>query len=261
MGTFGFLGLLAPLIAPYDPHAISGASLLSPSLHHLLGTNDLGQDVLSQLLFGARESLLVALAASSLGTVVGVVLGAWAGLRGGAIDVVAMRTVDVALAMPALPLLIVVAALAGPNDLVVVLAVASVTWPPIARIVRGQVLSLRSRGFVGAARGFGGGSLYVTRRHVAPAAGPLIASQFVDVAGTAIVLYSGLAFLGLANASTSSWGGILNRAATYPGIYDSLAWTWWLVPAGLSITLAVLGFALLGLGMEPGFNPRWARFS
>lgn len=260
VATIGALGLLAPLIAPYNPHAISGGSLLPPSQHHLLGTNDVGQDVLSQLMYGARRSLSVAVGAASLGVLFGVLLGAWAGLRGGVVDIVAMRAVDVALAMPALPLLILVAALAGPSTVVVILSIAFFGWPSIARIVRGQVLSLRARGYVRAAHGFGGGSLYVIRRHLAPATGPLVAAQFVDLAGIAVTLDAGLAFLGLANASTPSWGSMLNRAVAYPGVYDSPAWTWWLLPTGLAITVAVLGFALVGVGLEPFLNPRSDRF-
>jgi len=260
VGVLGAVGLLAPWLAPYDPHAISGAALTHPSLHHLLGTNDVGQDVLSQLMYGARRSLMVAFASAALGTAIGVLLGSWAGLKGGVTDLLLMRTVDVALAMPTLPLLILVAALARPSALVVILSIAFFAWPSIARIIRSQVLTLREQGYVRAAQGFGGGSLYVVRRHLVPATGPVISAQFVDLAATAILLEAGLGFLGLADANTPSWGSMLNRADAYPGIYDSLAWTWWILPAGLSITLAVLGFAFLGLGLEPASNPRWNRF-
>lgn len=260
VATIGALGLLAPLIAPYDPHAVAGSSLAPPSLRHILGTNDIGQDVLSQLIYGARRSLGIAFAAASVGTITGVLVGAWAGLRGGPVDTVAMRTVDVALAMPGLPLLILVAALAGPSTVVVILAIAFFGWPPIARIVRSHVLSVKGHGYVACARGFGGGPAYLIRRHLAPATGPVIASQFVELTGVAIVVDAGLAFLGLVNASTTSWGSILNRASAYPGIYDSPAFAWWLLPPGLAITLLVLGLAFLGVGLEPFSNPRWDRF-
>jgi len=260
VGVLGAVGLFAPWLAPYDPHAIAGPALVRPSLQHLLGTNDVGQDVLSQLMYGARRSLTVAFAAAALGTVIGVSLGAWAALKGGVTDLLLMRTVDVALAMPTLPLLILVAALARPSGVVVILSIALFSWPSIARIIRSQVMSVRERGYIMAAQGFGGGTLYLVRRHLVPATGPVIAAQFVDLAATAIMLGAGLGFLGLADANTPSWGSMLNRADAYPGIYDSLAWTWWILPSGLSITLAILGFAFLGLGLEPASNPRWNRF-
>jgi ABC-type dipeptide/oligopeptide/nickel transport system permease subunit len=254
--TLAAIALLAPLLSPYDPRALSGQSLERPSAEHLLGTNNLGQDLLSQLIWGTRISLVVALGAATLTMVVGVTLGVAAGLRGGVVDTVAMRAVDLFLAMPVLPLLILVAALAGPSLPNMILVMGAMFWPFSARVLRAQTLSLRQRGFVHAARGFGGGTFYLIRRHLVPALGPVISATFVNVAAIAVLLESGLAFLGLADPIGVSWGLVLNRALLHQGLYFSASWVWWVLPAGFAITTAVLGFTFMAVGLETRFNPR-----
>lgn len=253
------VALLAPWIAPYDPHALSGPSLQEPSAHHLLGTTDVGQDILSQLIWGARASLVVAIGAASLVVVVGTLVGVVPVLIGGVADRMVARIVVVLLALPALPLLVVIGALAGPRRSVVVVVIGLVGWPPFARILRSQTLSLRQRGYVASARGFGGGLWYVTRRHLVPALAPLMVVGFVNWSAAAIGIEAGLAFLGLGDVTAVSWGLMLNRALSTQGIYFSALWTWWVLPAGLAITVAVLGFTFVGVGLESRFNPRWSR--
>jgi ABC-type dipeptide/oligopeptide/nickel transport system permease subunit len=259
LATLIVAGTFAPLLAPYDPRALAGDSLLSPSGRHLLGTNNVGQDIFSQIIWGARTSLVVALASAALSLAVGVLVGATAGLVAGWPEAVVMRVIDVFLAVPRLPLLVLVAALAGASLTSVVLVVGLLTWPVIARQVRAQTRSLRERGYLTAARGFGGGLGYLLRRHLVPALGPILVSGFVAVAANAVLLEASLAFLGLADPTGISWGIILNQALAEPGLYYSLLWTWWVLPAGFAITLAVLGFAFLGVALEPLLNPRWRR--
>lgn len=247
---------LAPALAPYDPRALAGDALQPPSSAHLLGTNNLGQDILSQIIWGARDSLTLAVGAASLAVVAGVLIGVGAGLLGGIADVVAMRLVDLFLAVPRLPLLILVATLVGANRTSLTVIIGMMTWPVLARKLRSQTLSLRHRGFVGAARGFGGGLLYVMRRHVVPALGPLVIASFILVASNAILLEASLAFLGLADPTGTGWGLMLNKALLDPGLYFTSVWLWWVLPAGFAVTLAVLGFSFLGVGLEPIVNPR-----
>ena len=251
--------VLAPAIAPYDPRALAGDALQPPSRRHLLGTNNIGQDIASQIVWGARTSLTVAVGAATLAIVVGVVVGVTAGLLGGVTDVVAMRVVDVFLAIPRLPLLVLVGALVGANRPTLIVLIAAIAWPVVARLLRSQTLTLRRRGFVDAARGFGGGVGYVVRRHLLPAVAPIAASSFILIAGNAILLEAELAFLGLSDPTGVSWGLILNRALLQPGLYFVDAWMWWVLPAGFAITLAVMGFTFLGVGLEPVLNPRWKR--
>lgn len=258
VGGFTLVALLAPLLAPYDPTALSGAGLEPPSADHLLGTSLIGQDILSQLIWGARSALAAAVGAATLAVIVGVLVGVGAGLLGGVVDTLAMRIVDVLLAIPRLPLIVLVAALTGASRLVVILLLGFLFWPPISRVVRSQALTLRQRGFVAAAEGFGGGVLYLIRRHLVPALGPIIVAEFVAFSGNAISLEAGLAFLGLGDPTGVSWGLMLSEALATPGIYFTPAWLWWVLPAGFAITLLILGFAFLGVGLEPIMNPRSA---
>jgi peptide/nickel transport system permease protein len=259
VGVLVVVAIFAPLLAPHDPRALVGGYLERPSAEHLLGTNEIGQDIFSQLIWGARTSLLVTVAGGALAMVVGVLIGVGSGLAGGLVDEVVTRAVDVFLAIPVLPLLLVVATLAGPNLTTVILVLGLLAWPGVSRLVHSQTLSLRQRGFVQSAGSFGGGSLYLIRRHLFPALAPVVVAGFIDFATVAIVLEAGLAFLGLSDPTAVSWGTVLNQALGHPGIYFSPLWTWWILPAGLAITVAVLGFTLVGIGLEPAFNPRWRR--
>lgn len=259
VASVALVALLAPALAPYDPRAIAGPSLARPSAAHLLGTNDSGQDILSQLIWGARSSTIVAGLAAVLAVGLGVLVGAAAGLARGTFDVVAMRITDLFLAVPALPLLILIVALAGPSRATVVCVIALAGWPAVARLVRSQTLTLGRRGYVEAARGFGAPALYVIGRHVVPAVGPLVAATLVHWAATAVMLQAGLAFLGLSDPTEVSWGAVLNRALEHQGVYFTSQWTWWVLPPGLAIALAATGLAFIGFGLEPRANPRWER--
>lgn len=253
------VAVLAPTLAPYDPRELAGPSLQPPSAEHLLGTNNIGQDIFSQLVWGARQSLAIALGAAALAMALGVLVGMVAGLLGDLVEEVAMRVIDVFLAVPSLPLLVLIAAFAGASRTVLIIVIGLLRWPEIGRIVRSQTLTLRRRGFIDSARGFGGGARYVIRRHLVPAVAPIIVAGFVATAGQAVLMESGLAFLGLADPTAVSWGLILNEALVIPGLYFTSLWVWWVLPAGFAITLTVLGFTFLGVGLEPVLNRRWKR--
>ena len=261
IGLVVLAAVLASLLASHDPSSISGPALDRPSAQHWLGTDIPGRDIFAQLVFGARASLVVALLAGSLAMAGAVVVGVVPALIGGATDAAATRLTIFALALPGLPLLILVGSFAGTNRIALIVVIGLLGTAPNARILRGQALSLRQRGYIASARGFGGGPLYVLRRHLVPGLAPLIVVGFVNWAGVAIALEAGLAFLGLGNPSGVSWGLMLNRALSQQSLYFSPLWVWWVLPAGLAITLAVLGFTLVGVGLEPRFNPRWLRTS
>lgn len=248
--------LFAPVLAPYPPKAFVGGSLETPSAAHLLGTNNVGQDNLSRLVWGARTSLSVAVGAAGVTVLLSVVVGVGAGLRGGLVDMAVMRVVDVFLALPTLPLLILVAAMMTLSRPALIVLIGVLTWPVLARIVRSQTLSLRQRGFITAAGGFGGGPTYVVRRHLVPALGPILVAGFVTVAGRVVLLETGLAFLGLADPTGISWGFVLNRALDHPGLYFSPAWPWWVLPAGFAISGLAIGLMFLGVALEPALNRR-----
>lgn len=246
------VGVLAPWIAPHDPRAITGDVFESPSSEHLLGTNEVGTDNFSRLIMGGRTTLRVAGGATALILAIGLAMGLTAGLRGGLLDIALMRVVDVVLALPTVPLLMLVSSLTGPSLTVSILMIGLITWPETARIVRSQTLSLRTRGFVGVARAFGAGPLYMMRRHLLPTLAPVVGANLVYVAGLAITVEAGLAFLGLGDPTAVSWGTDLNRGAG-----SSLI----LLPTGIALTLVLLGLTLIGVGLENRFNPRTDRYS
>lgn len=259
VAAFAAMGLLAPWLAPYDPGAIHGESFQSPSWKHLLGTNDAGSDIFSRLVWGSRTTLVVAVAATALILVIGTGVGLAAGLRGGLVDRVSMRIVDVFLALPIIPVIIFIAALAGPSLTLTILMIGLFAWPQTARIVRSQTLTLRHRGYVAQARGFGAGPVQVMRRHLVPALTPIIGANLVYAAGAAVTTEAALSFLGLGDPAAVSWGTEINRALGNDSIALGSLWLWWLVPFGVALTLAILGFTIVGVALEPWANPRTSR--
>lgn len=259
VGTFVVLALASPYIRPYRAAALSEEYLQPPSHLHLLGTNPIGQDLASQMLDGARSSLMVA-ALAGFGTVLlGSLVGLAAGWLGGWVELVLMRVVDVLLATPRLPLLLVVGAYAGRRLVTVALVIALVFWPGAARAVRAQVLSLRRRAHMKAALGFGAGTIYLLRRHVVPEITLILVAQLLAAAGRAVLLEAGLAFLGVGDPSRSSWGAIMEAARRSPGLFYGPEWLWWMLPPMLAIVLVLLGMTLLGVAVEQRMSPRLAR--
>ena len=210
------------------------------------GTNDAGQDILSELIYGTRISLAVGVGAAIGSVVLGVLVGGTAGYLGGAVDVVLMRAVDVVLTLPRLPLLILLTAFLGTGLLQTICIISLLFWPATARIIRAQIQSLRSRDFVRMARNFGGGPVYVLRRHVLPQMGPLLVFGLVSAASWAVAMEAGLAFLGLGDATAKSWGLMMRYALNLPGIFLTDRWLWWLLPPGLCITLLILTLTYVG---------------
>jgi peptide/nickel transport system permease protein len=253
--------LLAPLIAPWDPVAlgpdIAATRFQAPTAAHWLGTDQFGRDVLSRLLYGARISLSIGLLATAISVGLGTLIGAVAGSVGGGMDATLMRLTDLALAFPRLVLLILVVALFGPSIPVLVLVLGLTQWPATTRIVRGDVLSLRERDFIVAARALGLGRVRIVLRHVVPnVMAPVIVAATLGV-GNTIMLEAGLSFLGLGPAQpTPSWGGMVWEGASRLASFD----TWWLATfPGLTIVLVVLAFNVLGDGLRDALDPRLGR--
>ncbi len=254
--VLALVAIFAPLLAPHDPRAFDADPLLAPSWAHPMGTNSGGQDLFSQLVYGARDVLVVAPLAALFSVALGAGIGTLSALAGGRTDAFITRVVDVGLALPKLPLLILLAVAAGPSTISLVVSVGLLAWPVTARYVRAQALSLRRREHVLAARSFGGGPVYLARRHLLPALSSILVSGFVSIAALAVLLEAGLAFLGLGDPQRSSWGLTMNDALQYEDLFFGDSWLWWLLPPGAATTLAILGFTLLGVGLEPRLNPR-----
>lgn len=250
---------VGPALMPYRPTELAATPLQPPGVSHPVGTNGVGQDLLSQLVSGARASLLIAVLAG-LGTLgVGAAIGLLAGWVGGRTDAVLMRVTDVVLALPRLPLLIVIGAYLGPSLPNIALVIALTFWPPGARVVRSQVLTLRRRAHLQAAIGFGAGTWHALRRHVVPEVGLILAAGLVASAGRAVMLEAGLAFLGLGDPARASWGAIMRDALDFRALFYTEAWMWWLIPPVVALTVLLLGITFLGIAVEEYVNPRLSR--
>lgn len=253
--AFVLVALLAPVLAPYDANAQTGDPFAGPSAAHLLGTNDVGQDILSELIVGTRISMTVGVLSAVIAVLVGGGVGLVAGLFRGWPDSVAMRLVDITLALPFLPLLIVLAVFLGRGLVTTTLVIAAVIWAQPARVIRSQTLSIRERAHVEVARAMGAGPLQLLSQHIAPGVSPLLIAQFVRAANVAILLQASLAFLSLGDPTNKSWGTMLYYANSR-GAFLTDAWLWWVVPTGLSISFVVVAFAFVGYALEEWADPR-----
>ncbi len=247
------LAMLAPIIAPYDPDDINvKAILLRPSQQHWMGTDGLGRDVLSRMLYGGRISLLVGLVAVGISTIIGIILGAIAGYYRGWVDTFIMRLVDVMLSIPSFFLILAVIAFLTPSIYNVMIVIGLTSWMGVTRLVRAEFLSLSGREFVQAARALGAKDARLIFTHLLPnSLTPIIVSSVLGVAG-AVLLESGLSFLGLGvQAPQASWGNILTDGKNY------IQFAWWLsLFPGLAILITVLGYNLLGEGLRDALDPR-----
>lgn len=251
------LALLAPVLTDasgLDVTRATGGTLQGPDAEFWLGTDESGRSVLLLTWWGARVSLLVGLAAAVLSMVIGTVVGVVAAHFGGPVSTLLMRVTDFFLVLPALVLAIALSTVLTRGIGTIVLAIAVTSWPPTARLVRAQTLTVETRPYVERAQALGGGHRHVIGRHVLPAVLPLVfANTTLSVAG-AIIAESTLSFLGLGDPSRVSWGSML-KAAMDTGAVTSGAW-WYLLPPGLGIVLIVLSFTLCGRALEAVFNPR-----
>lgn len=266
MGVIGFVmlaiavavAIFAPVLAPYDPNTTVRVTIDNiyspPGAQNWLGTDDAGKDVLTNLIYGARVSLIVGFFASFISLGIGGTIGLIAGFYGGQVENILMRLTDILLVIPDLPLLIVLIALLGRGMPILIFVIGILGWTGTARVVRSQTLSVRERKFVQRARAIGAGNLYIIRRHIFPLVFPLMLVNAVLVISAAILNESTLAFLGLGDPTRLSWGQMLNFAFSR-GAMSAGAW-WSLVPPGLAIIWVVLGLTLLGNGLERVFNPR-----
>lgn len=245
--------LLAPFIAPYDPMTIDVHKVLSPpSFSHPFGTDDLGRDVLSRMIWGSRVSLKVGFVAIGLALIIGISIGALAGFYGGKIDAILMRFVDIMLAFPVFFLILAVIAILEPGIFTIMVVIGLTGWMDVARLIRAEFLTLKERDFVVAANAVGAGNMRLIFRHILPnALSPVFVAATFGIAG-AILTESGLSFLGLGvQPPNPSWGNILTSGK------DNIEVAWWLsVFPGLAILITVLSYNLMGEGLRDALDPR-----
>jgi len=250
--------IFAPQIAPYDPYQrvqVEAADLFAPpDAAHLLGRDDAGKDVFSQLVHGARVSLIVGFAASFFSMFIGTSVGLIAGYYGGRLGGFLMRIVDFLMVIPDLPLMLVIIAVWGRGLVNIIVVISLLGWTYTARLVRSQVLSLKERQFILRAKAIGAGSRRIILRHILPQVIPLIVAQAVLDISASILAESSLSFLGLGDPRLVSWGNMLNLAFDR-GAVSRQAW-WFLLPPGFAILWVTLALVLIGNSLEEIVNPR-----
>lgn len=250
------VALGAKWIAPYDPYDLFDRDMprLAPSGEHLLGTDHVGNDILSKLIYGARISLIVGLSTGISSTLLGAILGMMAGYMGGWFDTLIMRAVDVLMTIPSLPLMILIATYIGTQFYMIIIIFTLLGWTGMARTVRAQVLSLKSQKYITAAELAGASRPYVMFKHILPEVSPLLIVSGVLSAAGVMVAEAGLSFLGFGDPKAISWGKMLYEAQANHGLLLK-AW-WWVLPPGFTIFVTVIGFMLVGYALEELVNPR-----
>lgn len=254
-GCFVLMALLAPLVAPHDPAATDFTPYLGPNRTNWFGTTGNGQDVFSQFLYGARVTLVVALAAGLGATLVAVVLGLIAGYRPGAVDAVLSFVTNLALVLPGIPLMIILAAYLPSHSVwTIVLVVALTSWATGSRVIRSQAATLRTRDFVTSAQFSGERLGRIVFREILPNMTSLVAASFFAASTAAVMAEASLEFLGLGNPATISWGTILYQAQQQNALLTG-QWTMIFAP-GLAIALLAMSFTLINFGVDALSNPR-----
>ena len=251
-----FVAVFSPLVSPYDYREINVKSILTPPcLDHPFGTDSLGRDLFSRMIWGSRISLLVGFVSVGIATAIGILLGSVAGYYGRWVDVVIMRFVDMMLCIPSFFLILSVIAFVGPSIWNIMIIIGLTSWMGVARLLRAEFLSLKEREFVLAARSSGATDMRIIFIHILPnALGPVFVSAILGVAA-AVLVESSLSFLGLGvQPPTPSWGNILTEGK------DNIEIAWWLsVFPGLAILITVLGYNLLGEGLRDALDPRFKK--
>ena len=248
------VAVLAPWIAPYGEHERVGDVFAGPSSSHWLGLDDGGFDMVSLMMYGTRVSLIVGFSAALVAMIIGGAVGVLAGYFGGRIDTLLMRLTDYFLAIPDLPLMIVVAAVWGRSLRNIILIIGAIYWTTTARVVRAQVKSIRERGYIRRTRVVGASNTRLILRHVLPQVAPLLVATAVIMVAYAIFAETAIAFLGLGDPSVTSWGLLIQNAFARDAISVG-AW-WAIVPPGVAVAVVVVSLTMMGTAIEDVLNPR-----
>ena len=250
------MAVFAPVISPYDPYDVTQRDIggLPPSGAHILGTTSWGEDIFSMLIYGTRVSLGIGITTGLLIAFIGSFMGILAGYLGKATDMIIMRTVDVLLVIPTLPITIVLTNLFGKSYLMMIIIFTAFGWTGLARVIRSQVLVIRNSNYVKAAELCGANKWYIMFRHILPGVTNLLIMNTALTSAGIMVAEAGLSFLGLGDPKAFSWGKMLAEAQSGGALM--LGYWWWVISPGIAIFIAVSTFMLIGYAMEDIFNPK-----
>lgn len=254
MLLFTVIAIAAPWIEPYSTTQQVGPVYGAPNARHLLGLDDGGIDMLSEVIAGARVSMLVGFASALVAMIIGGSFGLLSGYFGGKTDVFLMRITDYFLVIPDVPLMIVAAAVFGRSLVNIIIIIGIIYWTSTARLIRAQVKSVRERVYVKRARALGGGHSRLLWKHITPQVAPLLVANTVLTIATAIFAETYISFLGLGDPSTISWGRLIQNSLTGGAVFHK-AW-WAIIPPGLCVTIVILAATMVGTAMEDALNPR-----
>ena len=250
ISIFILIVIFGPNVAPYSPSAFKSPAFNPPNSKNLMGTDDLGRDIFSRVLYGARVSLIIGFLSALLSTVVGVIVGSFSGYYGGRIDDLLTRLTEFFQVLPKFFLALIIVALFGSGIINVVLVIAVLSWPSTARLVRAEFLYLKELEFIEAARSLGAGSLSIIFNEILPNAIHVAIVNMSMQAASSILIEAGLSFLGLSDPNVISWGYMLRNAQ------DFYTYAWWMaIFPGFAIFLTVLSFNLIGEGLNDALNP------
>lgn len=258
LAALGAMAVLAPVLSQHNPLSTSGTPYQPPSGSYWLGTDDVGHDIFAQLVYGARISLTIGVLAALLALVLGLAVALASGYLRGRVELLLMRLVDLVLALPFFVVVIVLAAFFGRGLWTTVIVIGALIWARPARVLRSQVIKAREFQHVAAAQAMGASPWRVITRHILPRVAPLAVSQFVRAANISVLIESSLAFLGLGNPNEVSWGSMLFFANSRSAFLTN-SWARWILPPGLALTAAVVGFAFVGYAIEEWADPRLTR--
>ena len=248
------IALFCSQISPFDPTEPTMEFMEAPSRLHPFGTDQMGRDLLSRVLYGTKISMLVGVASALIAVVIGTAVGLLSGYFGGRLGEGLMRFTDMFLVLPYLPLMIILTAIVGQNQMILIVVIGITSWPSMSRIIRSEVLSIRQRAYVERARAIGAGHTHIILKHIMPNVLPLISANVVLIIPVAIISESTLSFIGLGDPTTISWGSILNDALNNNAIM--LGQWWFYLPAGLAIVFLSLGFSFIGHALDEIANPK-----
>jgi len=248
--------VFAPVIAPHDPWDYSFQYLQQPSTDHFLGTNDIGYDIFSELLWSLRTSILFGISVATIACTIGILVGVSAALIGGTYDVIVMRIADALLAIPSILIIILIAAYFKPSLFVLIITLSLITWQTVARGIRAQTLSLKTKLHIKAAQNMGASTFYVMRKHIIPELFPLYAMGFITKAKIAVFMEAGLSFLGIFDPTTKSLGIMISYATHH--LYLDI-WFNWLLPPVLSLSMIIISLAFISYAVEEISDPRLRR--
>lgn len=250
------MGIISSII-PGDWHRIpSGNSLEPPNRDHLLGTDDLGIDILAQICYGSGISMIVGFGAAFLAGFGGSILGILSGYYGGLMDKIVTGICDIMMSIPQLPIMIVLGVFFGPSLRNVILVIALMSWAGPARTVRSRILSLKHEQYIIVSKSYGASFFHLAYKHFIPTVFPIIMVNVMRIMSHAIVTEAGLSFLGLGDPTSKSWGILLNRSINFPGIYFTDFWKWWVMAPLFFLTLLILAVSTISRDFEKKFNKK-----